>query len=195
MAKTSTAKVEETKTEAKVEKKIHHATMNRALENDVKLTEMKSGDGYWATHEESGQKVKGATAKEALDALLVKLNPEGAEEGGEVVKEKYKQKYSPNGGNCGDALAKALTTFRAAEKDAFDIVARDNKIAPKQWEGKNKGMQWMCLSNVLRGRVRKGETVLINGEEVKSLGDGVPAKAPKAKKAEKAETESKVNRL
>lgn len=163
MAKTATA-----------EKKIHHATMNKAIANDVKLDEVK--DGYRAVHT-SGKKANAPTAKEALDKVLVLIQPreeEGENEEGEdtgkiIVKDKYKKLYLPNGGNCGDKLAKALTTFRASGTEAFIKVCRENKIAPATWEGKNKGLQWMALSNVLRHRVKRKEEVTVHGEIVKSL--------------------------
>lgn len=169
--KSNTAKAE------KVEKSkpIHHATMNRAIENDVKLEEVKDGK-FRAVHKD-GKKATAESAKEALDKVIRLVNPpEGDEEGEEegsglvIVKEKYKKKYQPNGGNNGDKLAKALTTFRATGEKAFVSVCRENKIAPETWNKvKNAGLRWMPLSNVLRARIKRKEEVTVNGVKITEL--------------------------
>lgn len=154
---------------------IHHATLSKAKTNDVTLEEVKGG--FKAVHP-SGVKATAPTAKGALDNLMKKLkdaeteeegDEDGEESGKVIVKEKYKTLYKPNGGNCGDKLAKALTTFRATGEAAFAKVCKENKVDPARWESKNKGLKWMALSNILRHRVKRNEEVTINGETIKSL--------------------------
>lgn len=156
--------------------KIHHATLASAEKNGVELKIVK--EGFQAIHE-SGKKAKAASAKEALAKVLTLVkdnneNEEGDEEGSakEIVKPKYKKLYAEHGGNCGDDLAKTLTTYRrnaSNPEKAFLTVCRDNKIEPSRWEGHNQGLQWMALSNVLRNRVRKGEVVNVDGVQVNKL--------------------------
>ena len=158
--------------------KIHHATAAAAEKNGVELKPLK--EGFVALHSKTNKKASAASAKEALAKVLTLVKggndeeseDEGTDEGRVVVKEKYKKKYKPNGGNCGDNLAKVLTAYRAkgaTSEKAFAAVARENKIEPTRWSGRNQGLQWMALSNVLRNRVRKKETVLVDGVAVTKL--------------------------
>lgn len=71
-----------------------------------------------------------------------------------VVPDSFKQKYGPEQ-NCGDDIAATLAELDVA------IVARQNGIDLSRWEGKNPGMVRMNLGNVLRGRVRRGEYVVL----------------------------------
>jgi hypothetical protein len=160
---------------------IHHATQNKAIENNVTLDEHEDGT-VTATHKPTGQEATEKTAKKALE-LVLKHVEENAEEGEEpeegessedaegedseegtgeagVVKKKYKDKYKKLGGQSnGDNLASELT---AALKDDdgtnWKKVCKENDIDPKQWEHlKNNGLRRMCLRNVLSARVKKGE--------------------------------------
>lgn len=151
--------------------KIHHATLANAEKNGVELKIVK--DGVQALHKETGKKTKAASAKEAVAKILnIVESGDEPDASGEIVKTKYKKLYAPNGGNCGDALAKTLTLYRANAANtetAFIKVCNENKIDPKRWEGRNHGLQWMALSNILRNRVRKGQAVTISGASVTSL--------------------------
>lgn len=69
----------------------------------------------------------------------------------------YKMKYGASA-DCGDEIAALLK-----EVDLFK-VADENNINISRWAGKNNGMLRMNLGNVLRGRVRRGEHVVINGK-------------------------------
>lgn len=157
--------------------RVHHAVATKASKNGVELKEVKKG--FTAIHADSTKKATAPTAKEALDKVLklVSKSEESDDEEGEglvVVKEKYKKKYAPHGGNCGDGLAETLTTYRKrsgkSSEVAFVNVCRENKIEPNRWaETKNNGLKWMALSNVLRRRIRKQEAVSIDGVSVTEL--------------------------
>lgn len=158
--------------------RVHHAVATKASKNGVELKEVKKG--FTAIHADSTKKATAPTAKEALDKVLklVSKQEESEEEGEEggliVVKEKYKKKYAPHGGNCGDGLAETLTSYRKrsgkTSESAFAHVCRENKIEPNRWsDTKNNGLKWMALSNVLRRRVRKSEEVKIDGVAVTKL--------------------------
>ncbi len=75
-----------------------------------------------------------------------------------LVPDSYKERYGPSQ-NCGDEFAGLM-----AGNDVKDIAA-DNGINLKRWKGKNPGMVRMNLGNVLRGRVKRGEYVVIDGHE------------------------------
>lgn len=75
-----------------------------------------------------------------------------------LVPDSYKERYGPSQ-NCGDEFAELM-----AGNDVKEIAA-DNSIDLKRWKGKNPGMVRMNLGNVLRGRVKRGEYVVINDYE------------------------------
>lgn len=66
----------------------------------------------------------------------------------------------------GDRIAEALKTLDA---EGVKKVAKDNGLTLKDYP--NAGMLRMNVGNMLRGKVRKGEKVTINGKTVASLGD------------------------
>lgn len=61
------------------------------------------------------------------------------------------------GGNANDPVSPKL----------FGQLCRANGIAANRWEGKNIGMQFMNLSNVLRNRQKRGEDVFVRLAEPK----------------------------
>lgn len=84
----------------------------------------------------------------------------------------YKRKeYAEKGGNCGDEMAARLTDFlnvpmEKGKGTRIDVerlmkVAYDNGLSVVN--GANPGQQRMNLSNVLRGMLRKGHDVDIDG--------------------------------
>ena len=100
---------------------------------------------------------------------------EGEHDGGSVVPEKYREIYGAEQ-NCGDEVALVLTdyvmTLEGSEDgeprlnfDALREVATANGsyLLLQKWEdrGLNNGLLRMNMSNVLRGRIRRGEQVQI----------------------------------
>lgn len=125
------------------------------------------------------------TVGEAMDYLGEEPSEDGDEEDeerepGSIVPDKYRVRYgAPQ--NCGDAIAVALTAHvtlpRATKKDTdggldrakLYEVARINNILDKyeNWleSDLNGGLLRMNTSNVLRGKNRRGEGVIIGDEE------------------------------
>lgn len=83
--------------------------------------------------------------------------------GGNVVNPKFKQVYAANGGNCGDGLAKAFGQMTdTSECDAaLANIASANDIDYGRWAHLNFGQRRMNLSNVLRGKIKRGEYVIV----------------------------------
>ncbi len=75
-----------------------------------------------------------------------------------LVPDSYKERYGPSQ-NCGDEFAELMAGNEVKE------IAADNGIDLRRWKGKNPGMVRMNLGNVLRGRVKRGEYVVINDYE------------------------------
>lgn len=102
------------------------------------------------------------------DALL-KLAKENHlwEYSGNVVNSKYKQKYAENGGNCGDAIAKAFGPITDTPEcdEMLRQVAIANGVDYGRWAHCNIGQKRMNLGNVLRGKIKRGENVIINHTE------------------------------
>jgi hypothetical protein len=94
-----------------------------------------------------------------------------------IVKEKYRQRYAPNKGNCGDDLAKKLRhefmtrtdedTGRALlDFNRFVAFAKDNEVWVEGYRrlknrdgSRNDGLIRMNVANRLRAKVRKGGKV------------------------------------
>lgn len=76
-----------------------------------------------------------------------------------VVPTKYRQEYGSKGNN-GDHIATLL------KESDLAAVADANGIDLTRWAGKNVGMVRMNLGNVIRGRVRRGEKVMLGGQTI-----------------------------
>jgi len=79
-----------------------------------------------------------------------------------IVPNHYKEKYG-SAGNCGDELAAVLAEVsqvdgKASYSRLMDI-AKQNGIDFSRWAHLNIGQQRMNLSNVLRGKLKRGEQV------------------------------------
>ena len=75
---------------------------------------------------------------------------------GSIVKDSYKQRYGTSQ-SCDDEMAGA---FKTTTWDLEKIKAA-NGIDAERWLHLNPGQQRMNLSNVLRGKMRRGEKVKI----------------------------------
>jgi hypothetical protein len=100
-----------------------------------------------------------------LEDLEIEAEETGDEDDEErpspMVPPKYKVKYAAFHDTCGDDLAKVLQDACFAgdswNEDNFLTICAQNGVNPT-WRG-NNGQRKMCLSNILRARARKGQTV------------------------------------
>lgn len=166
--------------------KVHQATLKKAEKNGVSLSALP--DGTWsAEHKKSKKSKSNYDPKKALDAVLELVKnkkPEPKTENSilakkdevlsevdkhikSVVKAAYKASYKENGGNCGDALSKALKAAYDSNDKAFTKICQENGFDPKRWSHLNTGMQRMCLSNSLRGSFKHGIAVTVLGRSIK----------------------------
>lgn len=78
-----------------------------------------------------------------------------------LVPDSYKVRYRELNGedNCGDDIADVLKGH-----NPYDVMAQ-NGIPSDRWAGRNPGMVRMNLGNVLRGRAKRGEYVVIGDRE------------------------------
>lgn len=83
-----------------------------------------------------------------------------------MVPPKYKAIYAQFHDTCGDDLAKVLQDACYAgdtwNEENFMLVCGQYGIDGTKWRG-NNGQRKMCLSNILRARLRKGMDVQILG--------------------------------
>lgn len=87
-----------------------------------------------------------------------------------IVPLKYKERYGKDG-NCGDELAAALNAaINVGEKgtaslDALVEVGNQNGVdVMKKWGERNIGQKRMNLGNVLRGKLKRGEQVVVGDQ-------------------------------
>lgn len=86
---------------------------------------------------------------------------------GDILNAKKKQEYASKGGNCGDNLAGAFGKMEDDEKGnaLLKDIAEANEIDVNRWAHCNFGQKRMNVSNVLRGKIRRGEYVIVNTTE------------------------------
>lgn len=86
---------------------------------------------------------------------------------GNIVPAKYKARYAEHGGSSGDEIANLLGTECQGEKGKIDtaklvaVGAANGIDVNTRWGHLNVGQQRMNLGNVLRGRRKRGEKVVI----------------------------------
>lgn len=100
----------------------------------------------------------------ALRVQLVNLAREAGlwNYSGNIVPVGFKQKYKANGGTNGDIVAHAMTDL---EEPALIAIATANSLDYGRWAHLNFGQRRMNLGNVLRGMIRRGESVVIGLHE------------------------------
>lgn len=81
-----------------------------------------------------------------------------------IVPNGYKAIYQSQGGHCGDELA---ATFASLDASQWPLVAKQNGIDFNRWSHLNNGQQRMNLGNVLRGKLRRGDSVQIGDQTFK----------------------------
>lgn len=103
-----------------------------------------------------------------LQATLEAAVAEAAKRKGSVIPDDYRYRYGADQ-NCGDEMARNLTD-RVTKPEGVDLeacrdIAARNGIEDRfdQWLARdlNPGMVRMNLGNVLRGKLRRGETVTL----------------------------------
>lgn len=111
--------------------------------------------------------------EKATKAELAELLAENTDEEGPVTKsivpDGFKAKYKAFGGSCGDEMAGVLADTVKTDKGKVDVTALEevmaqNGIDTDRWSNLNIGQRRMNLGNVLRARVKRGESVAIGGE-------------------------------
>lgn len=116
---------------------------------------------------EKGVKVKGNPGLATLQGLATehKIDLMETRNTKSIVPNAYKEQYAKNGGTCGDELASALSEMVVIDgktsADKLRKIASENGIDFARWEHLNIGQQRMNLSNVLRGKLKKGEAVRV----------------------------------
>lgn len=87
---------------------------------------------------------------------------------GNVVPLHYKQKYGA-AQNCGDAVSTHLVRPAGMDQDVhlafLADVADANEILFSRWDHCNYGQKVMNLGNVLRGKIKRGEYVIVGTTE------------------------------
>ena len=167
--------------------KLHHATVAKAEKAKILITTMdqvKEGGPsdvfvfkdavdpvIWSTNsdpkagldEAITRKDSGVPAQSIRD-LLSKNR---------IMDDGYRQTYRANNDSCGDDIASTLTEATVNGEGKVSIpnlyaIAADNDIDPAKYEHLNNGMQRMNIGNRLRGRLRKGLDVTIDGTTFKA---------------------------
>lgn len=107
---------------------------------------------------------------------------DGDEEGStkSVIAPKYKAKYKPNKDTCGDDFVQTLFTYLHPDGEDVDQkllvkLGKDNGVDVMDLWGHlktkhgafNVGMARMNLANVLRGKLRRGEDVVVGTKTLK----------------------------
>lgn len=88
-----------------------------------------------------------------------------------IIKSKYKDRYKPNGGTCGDLIADELTQYTVVlingkarvDLKRLEEVARANECWRDSYEALNVGQRRMTIGNRLRARYAEGAKVDIGG--------------------------------
>lgn len=84
----------------------------------------------------------------------------------DIVPPQYRKLYQELGGNCGDFIAAELTSLiTTGGVDSLNAVKAENGVPVTRWSGLNNGQQRMNLSNILRAKFLRGETILIGGKQ------------------------------
>lgn len=116
-------------------------------------------------------------ARSGVDKLVALAEEHGVDigsaqrDGGSIVPVAFKQKYGAKG-HCGDEIAEAFAALKDKEtgsisEEVLREVAEANGVDFGKWSHVNLGQKRMNLSNVLRGKLGKGEKVVIGKHKMK----------------------------
>ena len=88
---------------------------------------------------------------------------------GNVVPLSYKAKYGPTQ-RCGDELSDAINAATrnadgSVDLEAVQLLQKANGLETARWSHLNNGQQVMNTSNVLRGKLRRAEYVVVGTTE------------------------------
>lgn len=122
----------------------------------------------------AGVVVKGNPGLEKLQSIAADngIELEEARNTRSIVPSAYKEAYAKNGGTCGDELAAAISELAIvdgkADAQRLSEIADQNGVDFSRWRHLNIGQQRMNLSNVLRGKLKKGENVKVGKHTFKA---------------------------
>lgn len=164
--------------------KIHHAVAKKAAKHQITIAYDEEHKNYIASHADLVQAEVGSNATTALNAALKALGYKPSKKSGKkakakkaaiianksVVRQPYKDQYRTKGSGqgCGDRLDVAIRDALEGDEASLTKIAKANNI-PYVWQALNRGLQRMNLSNVLRARVKRGESVDVLGKKIASL--------------------------
>jgi hypothetical protein len=153
---------------------VEKATARQQAETSVKLkvskpAKVKSDEEDGEDEEgDDGEDEEGDDGEEIAEEEVEEEEP-GAS--GSVVKDKYRELYAQKGhpDNCGDDLAAQLAAILKPGEEGLDIdrlwaLAQANGIEYTKYMTGNRGWEGrarMSIGNVLRGRIRRGEEVVL----------------------------------
>lgn len=89
---------------------------------------------------------------------------------GNIIKKKYKEKYRPLSGLCGDDMSCELTAYVNAgnidgkphmDLELLQRVAKANGVWKDSYSKLNPGQQRMTIGNCLRHKIERGEKVTV----------------------------------
>lgn len=84
----------------------------------------------------------------------------------DVVPSHFRDKYKDGNGTCGDVIANEISAItRDGGTLSLESILTENGIQSNRWAEHNIGMRRMNLSNTLRARYLRGESVKIGGKE------------------------------
>lgn len=148
-----------TETTVEAEAPATHTKPKFAIPNVAALTD----DALRAAIKKSGKATPQRLGKAKDRKALIKLARDLAlwDYRGDVVPAAQKAKYG-KAQTCGDSVAELL---RQTDFDWLTAVANANDIRIDRWAHCNYGQTVMNLGNVLRGKIRRGEYVVIGTTE------------------------------
>lgn len=118
-------------------------------------------DAWNVAHQSVEEQVAAEEAEDAEDEIVDLRRS--------IVPPKYKAKYGKKE-HCGDELGYAVSEIVRDGKgqivmEALAALATENGLSLDRWAHLNPGQQSMNLRNVLRGRVKRGEAVVVAGQQ------------------------------
>jgi len=102
----------------------------------------------------------------------VEADEEAGEDGKMQVQQKYRDRYKKTDGTCGDDMAYAMRDATQVVQDGKEVcspdelrvIAKKNGLVERyddNWSSHNTGHARMILTNALRGKLKRGEKVVV----------------------------------
>tara|TARA_R110000787_G_scaffold59086_1_gene133997 strand:- start:325 stop:813 length:489 start_codon:yes stop_codon:yes gene_type:complete len=153
---------------------VHHKTAARASSLGFTIRACpfinKSGTSFIVERTDTPDRyewARGGNPKDALDQAILEYATwiEKKSDNVVVMAEYYRDKYNQKDGQCGDIVSKAMAGL---EHTVVCNVAKINGIDHSVYDHLNNGMRRMNIGNRLRGKLRRGEDVIIGDETIKA---------------------------